>query len=123
MVYGWWVPVRHQRVTSRGSRFDHGDAKELVKSGRDDDISTLQDLEIIGSTFQRTEMNDPRPESLFGFGKYFGNIFKRLSENRDLKIEFSFFESKENFEECIGVFVVLPTMRPDYVKRSDLPSL
>ena len=118
------VPVRHQRVTSRGSRFDHGDAEELVKSGRDDDVGTLQDLEIIGSTLQRTEMNDPRPKSFFGFGKNFRNIFKRLSKNRDFKIELSFFfETEENPEKCFGIFIVLPTVRPDYVQPRIFPAL
>ena len=111
-------PVWNKRVTPRGCGLNHGHSKKLVKSRRNDNVGTFQGPEIIGSVFERTEMNDPRPEVRLSLAENFRDIFERLTEDGDFEVEVIVVdEAEENFEKRFRILVVLPTVRPDDVQR------
>ena len=106
---------RNKRVAAKGGGLQHGNTISFMLRCTDNHIALGEGrIELHFVSFEAPR-SDTSLKFLSGFRKYLGQLTVGLADNAHFEIQFLFQQLENHPEEGLGVFVMFPSVGPDYV--------
>ena len=106
---------RNKRVAAKGGGLQHGNTISFMLRCTDNHIALGEGrIELHFVSFEAPR-SDTSLKFLSSFGKYLGQLTVGLADNAHFEIQFLFQQLENHPEEGLGVFVMFPSVGPDYV--------